>query len=81
MHWQDLYGTTETSFRIGKGRAILDASGVTSPKSIALQDRAGTVALLDDILAPTRTEPMVFLNGGDPQFVFASSGDVIVQVV
>ena len=39
----DLIGTLRTSLRVAK--ATLDASGLTSARSIALQDAAGTLAL------------------------------------
>lgn len=42
--WSDIIGTTATSFKIGKARATIDASGLTAARTITLQDRAGTLA-------------------------------------
>jgi hypothetical protein len=46
----DLFGTTKTSWKIGK--ATVDASGLTAARTFTLPDTAGTVALTSD-LGPT----------------------------
>ena len=43
--WTDLIGTTETAFKIGKGKSTLDASGLTAARTHVLPDAGGTLAL------------------------------------
>jgi hypothetical protein len=43
--WTDLLGTFSTTFRIGKGKAILDASGLTAARTFTLPDASGTLSL------------------------------------
>lgn len=43
--WSNLIGTSETAFKIGKGKSTLDASGLTADRTHALPDAGGTLAL------------------------------------
>lgn len=47
--WRDLVGTVNTVFRIGLGRASLDASGLTAPRTLALPNLSGTLALTSQL--------------------------------
>lgn len=47
--WSDVIGTIKSLFRVGFGRAVIDASGLSGEHTFALPDKAGTFALLDDI--------------------------------
>lgn len=47
--WTDLLGTTSTSFKIGKSKATLDASGLTAARTLTVPDKAGTLACTSDI--------------------------------
>lgn len=46
--WSDLIGTVKSVFRVGFGRAVIDASGLSSERTYTLPNKGGTVALLDD---------------------------------
>lgn len=50
----NLMGTVLGSF--GIGRATLDASGLTANRAIVLPDKAGTVAMLDDLTSVTLSD-------------------------
>lgn len=41
--WKKLYGTTSQTFRIGLGRAVLDATGLTAERTFTLPDQAGAL--------------------------------------
>jgi hypothetical protein len=43
--WNDLLGVTGTSFKIGKAKATLDASGLTAARSFTLPDVGGTLGV------------------------------------
>jgi hypothetical protein len=43
--WQDLIGTILPTLRIGKNKAVLDASGLTAQRTIVLPDAGGSLAL------------------------------------
>ena len=45
----DLLGTLKNTFRIA--RATFNAAGLTAPRTITLPDKAGTLAMLDDVTA------------------------------
>ena len=49
----DLIGTHSPVFRVGKAptRAVFDASGLTAPRTLTVQDAAGTLALTADVAA------------------------------
>jgi hypothetical protein len=49
----DLLGTFSNTFKIGKSKATLDASGLTAARTLVLQDKAGTIALTSDVEAAT----------------------------
>lgn len=47
--WRDLVGTVNTVFKIGLKKASLDASGLTGPRTFALPDTSGTLALTSQL--------------------------------
>lgn len=47
--WSDLIGTVESIFRIGLGKASLDASGLTQSRTLLLPDSSGTIALTSQL--------------------------------
>jgi len=44
----NLRGTSQDSFRIGRSKAVLDASGLSAARAFALPDASGTLALEDN---------------------------------
>jgi hypothetical protein len=62
--WTDLVGTLSNTFRIGRGKALFDASGLTASRTFTLPDAAGTIALGAGI--PT--------GGSDGQVLTKTSG-------
>lgn len=55
----DLLGTTATSFKIGKSKATLDASGLTAARTLTLQNKTGTLAHTSDVVdAAAKTTPV-----------------------
>lgn len=47
--WSDLLGTVESVFKIGLGKASLDASGLTQARTLTLPDQSGTLALTSQL--------------------------------
>lgn len=43
--WYDLIGTLSNTFRIGKNKALFDASGLTAARTFTLPDSSGTISL------------------------------------
>ena len=56
--WTDLIGTVLDRFRIGRGKAVLDASALTAERTFTLPDTAGVLALLDSL------DRNLIINGG-----------------
>jgi hypothetical protein len=54
----DILGTLGTSFGIGPkaSRAVLDASALTAPRTHALPDKSGTLALTSDVTAQVNAD-------------------------
>lgn len=47
--WKDLLGSLQPIFRIGLGKAALDASAITAPRTHVLPDQSGTLALTSQL--------------------------------
>lgn len=47
--WSDLIGTIKSVFRVGFGKAVIDASGLSGERTFTLPNKSGTFALLDDV--------------------------------
>lgn len=46
--WSDLIGTVKSLFRVGFGRAVIDAGGLSGERTFALPDRDGIFVLSPD---------------------------------
>ncbi len=60
--WLDLVGTLKTSLKIGRGKATLDASGLTAARTLTLPDVSGVVALRGSgntllVISPLQNQP------------------------
>lgn len=44
-----LLGTTANAFKIGLSKLILDVAGLTASRTLTVQDKAGTLAVLSDV--------------------------------
>ena len=64
--WRDLIGTVNTVLKIGLNKASLDAGALTAPRTFALPDAAGTLALLNDpVFTGNPTAPTAALFDND----------------
>jgi hypothetical protein len=57
--WSDLVGTVKSIFKVGFGRAVIDATELSSERTFMLPDKDGTVAMLDDVTT-VETERLKF---------------------
>ena len=73
-YFADILGTLKTTFKIGK--ASLSSSGLTTARSIALQDLSGTLALLTDVTGVVSTSLTAYeaLSAGDWVSIYSDSG-------
>lgn len=80
--WSDLIGTIKSVFRVGFGRAVIDASGLSTERTFILPNKAGTFALLDDVEAnPAITfNASEGLGAGDLVNIFDDSGTAKVRL-
>lgn len=73
--WSDLIGTIKSVFRVGFGRAVIDASGLSAEHTFVLPNKAGTFALLDDITGVgTEFDASENLAAGDLVNIWNDSG-------
>lgn len=56
--WSDLVGTIKSVFRLGFGRAVIDATGLSSERTFTLPDKSGTISMLDDAGGITNDAPV-----------------------
>jgi hypothetical protein len=74
--WSDLLGTVESVFRIGLGKASLDASGLTSARTLTLPDQSGTLALTSQLAGLGGASGVITIDFG----AFPGNQDVSVAV-
>jgi len=80
--WSDLVGTIKSVFRVGFGRAVIDAGSLSTERTFTLPNKAGTVALLDDVEAnpPITLDAAEDLTAGDLVNIFDDLGTTKVQL-
>ena len=74
--WSDLLGTVESVFRIGLGKATLDASALTAPRTLTLPDTSGTLALTSQLGGGGGSSGVVTIDFG----AFPGNQDASVSV-
>lgn len=69
--WSNLIGTSETAFKIGKGKSTIDAGSVTAPRTHTLPDASGTIALTNSF---TRVLPFTLSDGTPSNIPLIANG-------
>lgn len=83
--WMDLAGTIHDDLRIGRDKALLDASGLTAPRTIALPDSDGTLAVLPGPVtahwSPEDVDEDLSLSGDDLVVDLTGAGPGLTRAI